>query len=182
MKRKVLLGSMLVLMLGLWGCGSQSENTSADTNVSADATGDAQSATTGYGVSGDVDAATVGELETLFTDTAQLEEGTAGSSLKTYIAATDYLSMAEELNEDDSADMTEAVAQAYAELDAETQELFLTNFKERISDAVDSLFDGTADEGALDDAGVAEDVEGLLAADGMEEAWNVLKDAIYTLE
>ena len=122
-----------------------------------------------------VDAETIG---TEFLDAvSRYEPGTAGSSLKRAVAAMRVLEFcnAHHLAETDREKFTENLLAAWKEYPETKKELFPELFAS-VADQVDEdLQKGTALSGLFDDAGILEEMQQLLAQDGLQASWETLK-------
>ncbi|MCR5785925.1 MAG: hypothetical protein K6G40_09835 [Eubacterium sp.] len=171
MKKAIIMMCLCAMTIGIVSCGAKDESEDISTSGEAtQVTGEAEN-----------EEETDFDIAGLFEETANMETGTAGSSLKAWIVATDYLHMINECEFGSKADVADAVNAAYTTLDDDTKALFIENFTSIVSNNVDTLF-GEYDEAELSDAGVLEDVKSLLETEGAESKWNVLKEAILALE
>ena len=126
--------------------------------------------------------------ETIRTDfldvVCRYETGTAGSSLKRAVAAMHVLDFChtQQLTDTDKDKFTENLLVAWGELPENEKELFPELFAS-VSEQVDEdLQNGASLSGLFDDAGILESMQQLLAQDGLQASWEVLKECAKELK
>ncbi len=149
---------------------AESADATADAFESSDATADAEEE------GGDSIAA-------LFTDCANMEVGTAGSSLKTAALSERFLSYAfiYGFTESSADEAKDVISNEYNSLDAATQEQFAENF-DSVAFVIDDAFsDWDAAQTTFEDAGCKESMQTLMEAPGIEKNWEVFRDAVKSV-
>ncbi len=109
--------------------------------------------------------------------------GSAGSSLKTQIAAVSLLEWASSngIYRYEGTEPEEAVRAWYDGLSDDQKQNFQENM-ESVFEAGDAILDGTADEGLLSDSGVSEQAQELRGYDGIPQDWLRLKKVARALK
>ena len=130
-------------------------------------------------------AADAETIRTEFLDVvSRYEPGTAGSSLKRAVAAMHVLEFcnAHHLAETDREKLTENLLAAWKEFPETKKELFPELFASIAGQADEDLQNGAALSGLFEDAGILEEMQQLLAQDGLQISWETLKTCAETLK
>ena len=130
-------------------------------------------------------AADAETIRTEFLDVvSRYEPGTAGSSLKRAVAAMHVLEFcnAHHLAETDREKFTENLLAAWKVFPETKKELFPELFASIAGQADEDLQNGAALSGLFEDAGILEEMQQLLAQDGLQISWETLKTCAETLK
>ena len=131
---------------------------------------------------------TAGVFYLLAQDVVELPSGAAGISLRTAELSADLLRLCSEnsFGEKDEEDVRQLAQKALDSMTSAEREMFMSNFEELIVPFCDGLFAGNeACLSLLEDAGAEDDLpwtEEEAPENGDQERWEILKEAVLSLE